>query len=703
MKFFRTPNTHIQQSDRSALRFVEGAVLDFARSCKAVLTGVRNTRLNWVGADSSPLFINATKRNYQSINHQKVETKMVKFINKTLGGVLLGTALLAFGCSPDNVKPKDSNSGATVNRFQENAHPVLSPQCSDSVKTQLVDMNGSTFIDYCKPFFGRPCPTTPQKWGTVSMLNGHDSLQIRVTMSFGWYIDKANSSVGSATPLQVDANGRPIIAQDWVLSEIDNDNSWSIYIDKRTLFKDPNGCFSAAMRLKVLKFNCAFCTVVDPASLRDLWITTDGMTVRSFTVNPLTGAVENVADGDPALYQTSNPFIWNWCWQSNCRTQKYNPVYNVNSCDVAPATPLYNCTVVGTGHGCNYGTGGAGTLNNINVTDVRCVDTSANLGTFNFSGPGTLVIPAGQTVTCGINAFYGCTLIVQGTLNWQNTASYNSNMFIYIDQSGVLNRAGSTGSLTLNGTGSVLVNRGTLDVDANLISRGSVYNNGTLTTRNMTLTGGSAMFANKGNAVVEQNLTVNCGSPNTCTGGAESRVQNCGRLDVNTSVNAAAGTNVKNYCALISRGTYTQGGTFMNQGVTVAGLVGAGSGFVNNGNTTLKQASLIATRSFNWGTNRTITLDAASAWIFAGETSINPNPATWNFFNSFGGTGRLIVPTGSVLNGSGTLTMVDMDQYSTGDLPLSNTAMKTTLNPNPYTTLVMRTKKIQDDSVKVCQ
>jgi hypothetical protein len=706
MKSFKNPFQILQQADAFSIRGAGALVSGILRSCKTMMTSVLNGQSNWVGVELSPLVLNATKRNYQSINHQKVETKMVKFINKTLGGVLLGTVLLTAGCSPDNVNPNGSNNGPTINRYAENIHPVLNPVCSDSVYADLMDSLGGTVVNYCVPRPGSPCPTVAPPWGRVEMVNGWDSVAIKVTLAVGWFIDKTNSAVGPASPILVNpVTGRPTVNQDWNPSDLNEENSWTFYVDKRNIKKDSDGCFQGAMRLKVVKKSGGFLGGgYDNASRRDLWISTNNLRVTSFQLDA-NGNVIGSSNGNANNYKTNHENIINWCWQSNCRTQKPGGIYLTNSCEAAPATPTFTCTGLAIGHGCNYGSGTSSALNQINLTDVRCVDSTGEFGTFNFSGPGTLIIGEGQTVTCGINAFYGCTLVVNGTLNWANTASYNGNVFIYIGANGALNRVGSTGSLTMNGAGSVLVNNGSMDIDANLITKGAIYNNGNLTTRNLTLTGGTALLANKGNAKVENTMMVNCGSPSTCTATAESRVQNCGVLDVNTSLTATAGTNVKNYCSLVSRGAYTQGGSFTNQGLTVAGLSGTSNGFVNNGTTSFKHGSVVVSRFFNWGTSKTIDVNG-NAWVIAATPTMNTNAAPGPYtpyFSGMGSTGKLVVPAGSAITGAGQITFVDADPYGLGDMPLSSSALKTTLNPNGYLVMTMRGVVAQDDSVKVCQ
>jgi hypothetical protein len=607
---------------------------------------------------------------------------MLQNFTKKLSAMLLGAALLATACSPENVQPVGRDARAAFDVFDPVAPEVFAPSCSDSVYARLQDSTGGYTVNYCKPFFGRPCPVIAPEWGTVTIINDWDSLIVRVNMAFGWFIDKAALSFGSSTPIQIDAStGRPLVTNDWLLLETDNDNSVSFYFDKSELAKDNNGCFEGALRLKVIRMNCPFCDVEDPLGKRELYLSTNNLAVRP--------SLSSIPSSNPINYITPHENIINWCWQTSCRPKVPGDRYQSRACPVSPTIPEYTCNATGAGI--------------VSASTVRCLDVDGSLGSINFSGPGTLVVPAGRTVTCALNAFFGCTLIVEGTLNWTLTASYNSNMYIYVAPGGVLNRAGTSGSLITNGSGSVLVNGGTIDIDANLISKGAIYNNGTLTARNMTLSGGSALLSNKGEVIVEQNLTVNCGTPNTCSASMASTIQNCGRLDVNTSVNTAAGTAVKNYCSLVSRGSFTQAGTLTNQGLVVAGLSGGGNGYVNNGNTVFKAGSVLVSRFFNWGTNRTIEITSGDAWIIAANTTLNTNPTSNRlFFQNIGGTGKLAIPAGSTLTGSGELHIVDADLFGPNDVPLSDAALRQTLNPNPYMLLSTRSVVVQDDSIRYC-
>jgi hypothetical protein len=611
---------------------------------------------------------------------------MMKSFNKTLSALLLGTVLVTTACSPEQVQPVGNREGTTIGSPQATMQE-LPPSCSDSIRARLQDATGGYAVNYCVPRPGAPCPTIAPEWGQVSVVNDQDYLNVRVSMAFSWFISSGAIGFGGSQPLTIDpVTGRPIVTNDWITFSAQLQNSYLFRIHKSEIPKDANGCFDFALRVNVERRG--FNVLPDPQSQRELFMSTNGLSGTTFVVDA-DGNLINSSALDPSPYITANENIMNFCWQYKCPAQVPGGNYMTNQCPAAPATPTYICNANGAGV--------------VNVGTVRCLDVDGSLGTINFTGPGTLVVPAGRTVTCALNAFSGCTLIVEGTLNWAMTASYNNNMYIYVAPGGVINRAGTSSSLTTNGTGSVLVNAGTIDIDANLITRGALYNSGTLTTRNMTLTGGSALLSNRGTVIVEQNLTVNCGTPSTCSASALSTIQNCGRLDVNTSVNTAAGSAVKNYCSLVSRGSFTQAGTLTNQGLVVAGLSGGGNGYVNNGSTIFENGSVIVSRFFNWGTNRTIQLNGGNAWIISANTTLSGNTAVGQpFFQSIGGTGRLVIPAGSALTGSGELYLVDADPFGSGDAPLSATAISQTLNPNAFTLLTTRGIRPQESSIVTC-
>jgi hypothetical protein len=608
---------------------------------------------------------------------------MKKPLSSVRYAALLALTYWLTGCSPETVSPPGNPSGTPV----QQGDPISGPQgplCSDSVYARLQDSTGGHLVNFCVS----NCPPTPPEWGTVQLVNTWDSLSIRVQMSVGWFIDQADLGFGLGNiPLQISpSSGQPIVGSNWRTTVLQPVNTFTFYFNKADLAKDLNGCFLGAMRIKVSRRT--FTGQLVPSSPRYLYLSTDGLTGTTFQ-RDASGNLISSSAMDPSPYLTPDDNIINWCWQSNCVPKVPGGIFQTNQCLPAPAIPSYTCNATGAG--------------TISATTVRCLDVDGSYGTINCTGPGTLVIPAGRTVSCALSAFSGCTLIVQGTLNWTSTASYNGNMFIYVAPGGVLNRVGSAGSLTTNGTGSILVNSGTMDIDANLISKGKVYNTGSLTTRNMTITGGSAFFSNKGTATIEQNLSVNCGSPSTCSATAESSIRNCGRLDVNTAISSTAGTSIKNHCSLVSKGSFTMAGTFVNQGIAVAGLTGTGNGYINNGTTNFENGSVLVTRNFNWGSNRTITVNGGNAWIIAAQSVLSGNAGAGQpFFTSFGVSGRLNISSTSSLLGSGQLHLLDADPFGPGDVPGSTSAIRTQLSQSPYMLVTTRPVGPTETSIATC-
>lgn len=598
--------------------------------------------------------------------------------------VLMGLAFLATACQPDSVQPHGDHVSNPAQRGGGGDVSPQGPLCSDSVYARLQDSTGGYIVNYCVP----NCPTTIPEWGRVELYNSADSLSVRVRLAIGWFIQQADLGFGLGhSTLQVDpVTSRPIINSDWQTVNMSPANTYTFHFKKSDLYKDINGCFRGAMRLRVTKRS--FSGTVLAESARYLYLSTKDLTGTTFQFDA-SGNILSSAAIAPSTYQTQDENIINWCWQTKCAPKVPGGIFQTSQCLSAPATPAYTCNATGAGA--------------VTAGTVRCLDTDSNFGTINCTGPGTLVIPAGRTVTCAISAASGCTLIVAGTLNWINTASYNGNMYIYVAPGGVLNRAGSTGSLATNGTGSLLVNAGTIDIDANLVSKGFIYNTGMLTTRNLTVSGGTALFSNTGTAIVEQNLTVTCGSPSTCTASAESSVRNCGRLDVNTGVTTSVGTMVRNYCTLISRGSFTLAGTFVNQGVTVAGLTGSGNGFVHNGTITFEDGSVLVTRFLNWGGNKTITVNSGNAWIITANTTLSGNAGAGQpLFSSIGGTGRMLIPSSAMLLGAGELHLVDADPFSAGDAPSSLSATRSILSQSPTMLVTTRPVGPSDNSIATC-
>jgi hypothetical protein len=141
---------------------------------------------------------------------------MMKYFNKTLYTLLLGTALATTACSPENVQPAGSRGDHTIG-MPQGSNELQSPPCSDSVFARLQDATGGYTVNYCVPQFGSPCPSIPPEWARVTILNNHDSLSIRVTMAFSWFISGAAIGFDGTQGLQLDpVTGRPIVTNNWI-------------------------------------------------------------------------------------------------------------------------------------------------------------------------------------------------------------------------------------------------------------------------------------------------------------------------------------------------------------------------------------------------------------------------------------------------------------------------------------------------------
>lgn len=567
---------------------------------------------------------------------------MVRFINKALFGVLLGTAVLA-GCKPDNVGPRGSENGPSIGQVAENEHPMMSPVCSDTAYLRLQQTTTGSFnVNYCTNSAGIAitCPANTPEWGSVMMVNGRDSLAAYFTLPLGWYLDASQSEFTLGSNFVLDASGLPTVTNDFISNDVPEQNKWALFIRKENIQKDANNCFSGAMRLTVVKFR-GFFGGKDPNSSRVVWATTTG----------------KYGPGD-TYFNDASPYLVNWCWKA-CPPAAPGGPYPITTCDAAPSTPLLDCTpVVGGAGGCGYGNG-LGPFNIINLGTVRCVDTSGTLQPFNFSAAGALIIGEGQTVTTSINAFYGGTIIVKGTLNWSGTATYNNAMNIYVEPGGVLNKVGTSTAITLNSPLSVIVNHGTINVPTNMIVKGSFYNLGEVSARNLTVTGPTAKYVNasSGSTIVSLNYSGTLG----CT------TSNCGRFDITGTLTSDATSTFSNYCTLVARSYIQQNGIFNNSGVTVAGVSGSGNGFVNNGTTSLNNGSVLISKDFKWGAARTINLRGA-AWIIAAESVLGANGNV----TGFGNAGRFILGAGSILSGPGELAVLDVNPLVAPDVPSGN-------------------------------
>jgi hypothetical protein len=184
-------------------------------------------------------------------------------------------ALFCFGvfltsCQQDNVDPNADKSGLSNLLIDaEDPHPLPDPVCSGFDTIRLVSEDGSFQVNYCGSYGTTPipCPETTQDWGYVEILNGRDVMMCNFTMAIGWFIDIAQSKFSTVGTSQFDQNGLPIIASDWLPTDIDPVvNKWQLTLPLADL---PSPCFDMLLNLTVVKLN--FFSGVDANSVTSLW------------------------------------------------------------------------------------------------------------------------------------------------------------------------------------------------------------------------------------------------------------------------------------------------------------------------------------------------------------------------------------------------------------------------------------------------
>ena len=123
-------------------------------------------------------------------------------------------------------------------------------------------------------------------------------------------------------------------------------------------------------------------------------------------------------------------------------------------------------------------------------------------------------------------------------------------------------------------------------------------------------------------------------------------------------------STVHNYCTIHARGYAHADVEFHNHGIIVAGLNGNGTGFNNQGTTTLYDGSYLLTKNFYWSPNRPLALDG-DATIAIAESNMDANGEILELY----GDGKLRMNQGVRLTGSGALEIIESTPNSQGDNP----------------------------------
>lgn len=238
---------------------------------------------------------------------------------------------MLFSCTPDKVSPSPeaSNSQPTLAGSVGDPHPRLDPTCGDSADIYLVGEDGSKEVNRCfrGPMLGYaqfPCPSGQPGWGSISIMNGLQTLVANFSLAPGWYVDQANSNFSTASSFQFDGNGIPMPSNDWSGSNVAPVvNKWQLSVQMDSI---GFACFDIAVRLAALKLNL-FSGVV-PGSNTTLWAYN-----------------EEWNDTESRRYNGVSPFLTHWC-RSYCPEQW--PAAEAECATIYTGVPeLPSCATIG--------------------------------------------------------------------------------------------------------------------------------------------------------------------------------------------------------------------------------------------------------------------------------------------------------------------------------------------------------------------
>lgn len=213
----------------------------------------------------------------------------MKGLSKSLM-LILSLALITWSCQPDNVKPKDQNSGkptlsADVN---EEEHPEWAPDCSGRDTFDLRELNGNQWVDYCGFL---PCSGQQPKWGFVEVYNTDSLVVMNFSLATGWFVNLTNSQVAAQSSFQFDQNGVPIPENNWILINVNPlVNLWQIVVPTDSL----SACAAIASKNAIVQLD--FLGNPDPNSTQEVWM-----------YNP---NYNNMAN---PLENTTSPWLTGWC------------------------------------------------------------------------------------------------------------------------------------------------------------------------------------------------------------------------------------------------------------------------------------------------------------------------------------------------------------------------------------------------------
>jgi hypothetical protein len=197
----------------------------------------------------------------------------MKRILQSIAAVLL-SGIIMVSCSPENVAPKEDNSGnPSLAGATGDPHPALDTLCQESDTLWLArEDNGSVFVDKCFGFGGVPITCAPGQphWGGLVLREGYIANENVVDCNFwmapGWYCDFNTWQFGVGT-FSFDQNGVPLVNNDWgslIVNPVQN--KWQLRLEVGNL---PSPEFDLALRVTAVRLNLF--GAVTPGSSTVLW------------------------------------------------------------------------------------------------------------------------------------------------------------------------------------------------------------------------------------------------------------------------------------------------------------------------------------------------------------------------------------------------------------------------------------------------
>lgn len=150
-----------------------------------------------------------------------------------LAATLILLLVLAVGCSPDNVSPKEKQDAPSLLSTSYNGHHRPDTQCGPSVSHNIVDENRAVI-------------------GSVEMLNDNRNVYMLFTLNHGWLLSDLKMYTGDANSIPKGNNGLAMeeFPAHYVLDQISTNSTFKVPLSTINSCTD----FAVYARAKQLNF-----------------------------------------------------------------------------------------------------------------------------------------------------------------------------------------------------------------------------------------------------------------------------------------------------------------------------------------------------------------------------------------------------------------------------------------------------------------